>query len=261
MLQTLDTARSQFESEGYYFSPAPIVAPEFVARVSAHMDDVINGKYDTGTPPPYRNWKVGEKSNTLCKINEAHIADKTIYELITRPELGRLAAEVTGAKMVQVWATQLLLKPPGREDDVKVGWHQDRQYWKYFEGEVFTAWIAISDVTTQSGPMKMVRGSHRWGECEGGDFFNGKMDDQRKALSSRADRVWEEVLAILPPGGVSFHHRLTVHGSGANVSDQPRRSFAIHMRTEKSKPVAGSKEYFVSHLDDPLRAPIIFDER
>lgn len=60
---------------------------------------------------------------------------------------------------------------------------------------------------------------------------------------------------------MSFHHRLTVHGSGANVSRFARRSFAIHMRTEKSTPAKGANDYYVQRLDDPTIRPIIYDAR
>jgi ectoine hydroxylase-related dioxygenase (phytanoyl-CoA dioxygenase family) len=46
-----------------------------------------------------------------------------------------------------------------------VGWHQDWQYWRYWEddSELFTAWIAISDVQEDLGPVSFLVGSHQWG--------------------------------------------------------------------------------------------------
>jgi ectoine hydroxylase-related dioxygenase (phytanoyl-CoA dioxygenase family) len=260
MLTTVASARAQFEADGLYLAPAPVIPAELVQRAVQHMDDVMNCKYDTGVPPEYRSWNPGDSPTALRKLNETHISDFTIHELITHPALGKLAAELTGAKMIQVWATQLLYKPPSATHEKNsVGWHQDRQYWKYWDGEVFTAWVALSDVTAESGPMKLIRGSHQWGEKEGGDFFSSNMDEQRRAIESQSGGKWEEVEAVLPPGGVSFHHRLTVHGSGQNRSNVARRSFAIHMRTEKSRPA--TENYYTTNLDDPMLRPIIYDAR
>ena len=64
--------------------------------------------------------------------------------------------------------------------------------------------------------------------------------------------------AILPPSGVSFHLRLTIHGTGPNQAAGPRKSFAIHLRTESSRPATGSAHCYVSHLDDPLYCPVIY---
>lgn len=256
----VSSARSRYEADGLYLSPTPVIPLDLIQRASRHMDDVMDCKYETGVSPQCRMWNPGDSPTALRKINDAHICDRTIHELISHPALGRLAAEVTGAKMIQVWATQLLFKPPSATlEKNNVGWHQDRQYWKYWDGEVFTAWVALSDVTAVSGPMKLIRGSHHWGEKEGGDFFSSNMDDQRLAIEAQTGGVWEEIEAILPPGGVSFHHRLTVHGSGQNTSQIARRSFAIHMRTEKSKPATES--YYTTNLDDRVLRPVIYDAR
>jgi ectoine hydroxylase-related dioxygenase (phytanoyl-CoA dioxygenase family) len=36
----------------------------------------------------------------------------------------------------------------------------------------------------------------------------------------------------LPKGHVSVHHCRTIHGSGPNLSDRPRRAIAVHMQDE-----------------------------
>ena len=163
--------------------------------------------------------------------------------------------------MVQVWWVQLLLKPPGRAGapGANVGWHQDRNYWQVWKGgsELFTAWVALSDVTPQAGPMRFVRGSHPWGLTGRSDFYGQDHDAQRGEIPVPEGECWEEVPAILPPGGVSFHHCLTFHGSGPNLTAEPRRSFAIHMRTEKSHPVGGARQGLTKFIDDPASCPII----
>jgi len=60
-------------------------------------------------------------------------------------------------------------------------------------------------------------------------------------------------------GGASFHHRFTYHGSGPNTSSEPRRRFAIHVRTERSEPVYG-ESYYTAHLDDDAVCPVIYSE-
>jgi ectoine hydroxylase-related dioxygenase (phytanoyl-CoA dioxygenase family) len=123
--------------------------------------------------------------------------------------------------------------------------------------ELFTAWIALSDVTPESGPMRFVRGSHRWG-LQASDFYGQDHDRQREAIRVPPGETWEEVPALLPPGGVSFHHCLTYHGSGPNRTSQPRRSFALHLRTGRSRPVNDRRTGLTQFIDDPAYCPVIF---
>lgn len=257
--------KESFETDGFYVA-AGVVDPSLVQRAIAPMDAVIAGEYETGVPPldlaslateeQLKHLKSNPHSTKICKIDQAHLCNDTIWQLVSDPAIGRLAAAATGAHWIQVWGTQLLYKSPGDGGAASVGWHQDLHYWQtVWEGEVFTAWLALSDVTLEAGPMRFVRGSHLWGLRQGGDFFNVNLDALKNTLKAD-NRDWEEVASVLPPGGVSLHHNLTLHGSGANRSSGPRRSIAIHLRTEKSRPIA--QHHYTTDLTNPTKCPVIF---
>jgi hypothetical protein len=258
------TPAERYAADGFTIHPEPILPPEIVARAVAGMDAVRAGEYDTGVPPQPSPWKPGDDPRKLCKIEMPQVASRAIMELIRYPALGELAAAVTGASWVQVWWVQLLYKPPADPAmPTNIGWHQDRHYWQVWEegSELFTAWVALSDVTPESGPMRFVRGSHRWGCLGGSDFYGQDHAAQRAALPVPEGAAWEEVAAILPPGGVSFHHNLTLHASGPNHSGAPRRSFALHMRTGRSRPVDDLRRGLTAFIDDPAYCPVIFGGR
>ncbi len=226
------------------------------------MDAIRSGNYDTGMAPLESPWNPGDDEDRLCKIEMPQIASTGVYELITHPALARLAARVTGASMIQVWWVRLLYKPPVASDTVmatNVGWHQDRQYWGTWteDSELFTAWVAVSDVTEEAGAMRFVRGSHTWGLMNQGDFYGIDHEAQRREIAPPEGCTWEETAAVLPPGGVSFHDSLTYHASGPNVSDGPRRSFAIHMRTERSRPIDDSRKAHAAYIDKASHCPVI----
>ena len=68
---------------------------------------------------------------------------------------------------------------------------------------------------------------------------------------------------MLAPGSVSFHDRLTVHGSGPNLSARPRVSFAVHLRTDRSRLREGVRWQdagYLSDFDDPVGSPVCFPE-
>lgn len=253
-------AASDYQRDGFYLAP-PGIEKDLVSQSVEHMDKVIAGEYETGSPPKKRLWNPGDDPNRICKINDPHLADHTLYKLVTSPRLGEWAAAITGARRVQVWTTQLLYKPPSRTQSGNVGWHQDREYWPYWNQEdgLFTAWIALGDVDELSGPVQYVAKSHTWGLLGQGDFFEEDREAGRANFRVPPGKSWHEVSAVLPAGGAVFHHCLTLHGSGPNLSDRPRRSMAVHLRTEKIEPNPEADHYYVSHLDDPRKCPVIFE--
>jgi ectoine hydroxylase-related dioxygenase (phytanoyl-CoA dioxygenase family) len=253
----LQQAREQYLADGYYISEGSIVPTPILEKAIAGMCAVRDGEFDTGIAvvdhPGYDPGK-------LCKINNAHTSNLALHALVNCDAIALLGAALTGSKMLQVWASQLLIKPPGSATGGNVGWHQDRQYWGFWQGEegLFTLWIALGEVAHDSGPMRFVRGSHRWGFLNEGNFFDRDNETLKENIQSVSGEGWEEVEAVLPPGGVSVHNCLVYHGSGANVSDQPRCCLAVHVRNEKTAPAPGRDSYYLSHLDEDLYCPVIY---
>lgn len=264
---TSSCAHAEYEEQGFYIHPTPVIPRDVVEAAARGMNEVMMGRYDTGISPMPSPWKPGDDAATkLCKIELPQVSNRAILALLKHPGLGELAAEVCGARAVQIWWVQLLSKPPTRPGagiSTHVGWHRDRHYWGVWEedSDLFTAWVALSDVTPDVGPMAFVSGSHRWDSAGGGDFFEQDLDRLKHSILAGQGRPWREVSAVLPKGGVSFHDDLTYHGSSANRSAAPRLSFAVHMRTEKSRPKGGRREGLAEHIDNLDYNPVIFGRR
>src|ERR1043165_7370294 len=110
-------AAAQFERDGFFIAPA-VIPPELLARVRKRIDAVYAGEYETGIPPCGNPKGSSTPPTKLVKIDNAHRSDRTVLELVTHPAIGQLAAALTGAKFVQVFATQMLIKPPGGQGGV-----------------------------------------------------------------------------------------------------------------------------------------------
>lgn len=263
---SINSRHEQYRQDGFYIQADPILTEHIVQQAVSGMDAIRQGEYDTGRPPCPSLWNPSDDVNVLCKIENPQFASIAIRDLITIPVLGEFVAEVTGAEAVQIWWIQLLYKPPIAADYVaatNVGIHQDWTYWRnsWADGsEVFTAWVALSDVTAISGPMKFVRASHQWGILEESDFFEQDLEAQQSTIQATTNQPWEEVQAILSPGGVSVHHSLAYHGSGPNQSTLPRRSLAIHMRTQNSAPRAGKREGLTRFIKEHDVCPVIYGD-
>lgn len=253
----------QYKQDGFLIYSDPVLPPDVVDKARRGTDAIRRGEYDRGQPPNKSPWNPGDSADTLCKIEQPQFASRAVLDLVSHSKIGELAAEATGAEWVQVWWVQLLYKPTGMESAesrVNIGWHQDRNYWKSWEegSELLTAWVAVSDVQEDCGPMRFVRGSNQWGLVEGSDFHGGDLDGVKNALKLPSDAEWNEQSALMSAGGLSLHDCYTIHGSGQNQSGHPRCSFAVHLRTQNSHPVDDLRQGLTRYIDDETVCPIIY---
>ncbi len=146
-------------------------------------------------------------------------------------ELARVAAALLGAERIQLLQDTALVKPAG--SGARVEWHQDYSYLGYLDRpSVVTARLALTPCRVESGCMRVIDGSHRWGTH--GDDLSFRRDDVADTLDALPpelrDRAREAEVALeLEPGDVSFHHCLTFHSSGANRSSRPRKTLIVRL--------------------------------
>jgi ectoine hydroxylase-related dioxygenase (phytanoyl-CoA dioxygenase family) len=116
---------------------------------------------------------------------------------------------------------------------------------------MLTAFIPFHDCGTEMGTITMVDGSHRWSETGSRDSVTRHFAERDRSeldamLAENARHNGVAVAKIpmeIPKGHVSFHHCRTYHGSGANLSDRPRRAISLHLQD-------GANEHSDYRLDD-----------
>lgn len=171
------------------------------------------------------------------------------------PTLARWAAQLIGARQVRLLEDNALFKDPGQGGSLQ--WHQDHPYWPLAQPNAVTAWVALDDVTVENGAMKMVAGSHLTGETLPAAFGTGTtyLEDLRPPTVrpiEDPEAAGHEITTIdLGVGEVSFHHSLTWHASGPNVSDRPRRSIVVRFVGDGTVWL-GSRRYEFNYGDDEV---------
>ena len=223
---------------------------------------VINGEYRSGRKPECRFWNPGDDPHSIIKIDKPHLSDSSVWKLITNKKLGQLLARATKAKYIQVWHSQVVWKPHSKDQKGNAGWHRDAQYWPFWSKEgLYTAWIALTDVSINSGPLRFLRGSNLWKTVEGMDFFNQNIKSQEKILD-KLKKHKDVVCATLRAGEVSIHSSQTYHSSMGNLENKPRVGMVVHFRTDKSKriEVGGSNKHYLDQIEYNEIAPIIYQE-
>lgn len=234
-----------FKENGYWLA-GKVLSDEFLARLHRAMDDVYAGRFETGKPPYAGGWRDSGNPTEIRKTDNAHWANNTLRELVMHETIGAMAGRLMGTPQVRLWHDQLLYKPGQGPQAASragnVGWHQDHGYWRCTVPDLVTAWVAFDDVTLDNGCMQVVPGSHKWGLLPHSDFFNTDLDGMRTKLEAHVGHSIETQPCSLKAGAVSFHHCLTIHGSGPNSTRRPRRSLVLHVMPEHAYYIAGTPD-------------------
>ncbi len=159
--------------------------------------------------------------------------------LIASGELGQMASRLLGSPEIRLTLHQVIWKSgqagdTSQPEKTTVGWHQDAAHFNVFDspGGYVSAWIALQDTDPSNGGMSVIDGSNNWGLIkDSATFFNKDLESLREKLLPEGKK-WVEKDLILKAGQMSFHDGLTIHGSRANLSDQPRLSIVFHMTAQ-----------------------------
>jgi len=155
--------------------------------------------------------------------NNVHYVTSLFDKIVHNPDILD-AVETLIGKDFLVGGTTLFIKEP--EQRGFISWHQDARYIGLEPENWVTAWLALSDVTTENGCMYMWPGSHLEGAREHLDTFD------EENLLTRGQTVQnvptnDTIPVALQAGQLSLHHPWVVHGSGHNKSKSRRIGFAI----------------------------------
>lgn len=224
-----DAQIRQFQRDGFILIDR-ILAPDEVARAAHAMSRIYAGKIDRdrrpeGARPPVQNWPHDHVKHYV----HARFLNQDFWDIATAARPAQMAAELLGTKSVSLTEDQLLEKPAGGRP---LAMHQDYSYW-YFSDipQMATCWITFTNVTAEMGPIRFIKGSHRWRLAPTPTNFAGGDEAQMMDAVSRICPPGEKlefVDAIVPAGGGSIHHAMTIHGSMANRSQTTRHAISLH---------------------------------
>ena len=237
-----------YRREGYYF-PIPVLSAD-EARACRRQLEAFEAEHQ-GLPEKYRF--------------KTYLVWTWLDQLIRHPRILDAVEAVIGPDIL-CWSTDFFIKEP--RDPGFVSWHQDSTYWGLEPPDVITAWLGLTDSTEENGCVRVVPGSHLWGQVGHHDTFG------KDNLLSRGQEVMVEVDESegvdlrLSAGEISLHDVLLVHGSRPNASSDRRIGIAFrylptHVRQtvgvrESAMLVRGIDEY--GHFDLEPRPQADFDE-
>ena len=217
-----------------------IVPPDLVKRVKILCGELNSAQRDGSMPEVLRDflaWDGGQPRHP--RLNQ-YIAFqyRAVYELVMTPQIHEIAADLSAAETLRLFNTALISKAPGPDTRyATVGIHCDAAYWRNCSSkEMLTAWVPLQDTTLEMGPVQYYSGSHRWPDqpevraLRRSQNFTATEETQTLERLERVGFGTAATTGTVRAGQVTFHHCLTLHGSGPNTSDSVRDGISIHLQ-------------------------------
>lgn len=204
-----------------------VLTADEVAALGQHTDRIAAGELDhipgdsIQLEPVFRRGEkaVADKVLAVRKLFKLAAYDEVMWAHVTHPKIADMAADLLGTDDIKLYSDQLFMKGP-RTGSAQV-WHQDSASWRdILPMDLVTAWTAIDAATVDNGCLNFAIGTHRCGLLRG--------ERLHPFVADLEGGLWPVRSAPLRPGGVSFHHSLTLHQSNANRSGRRRRGYAVH---------------------------------
>src|SRR6476620_5568824 len=149
------------------------------------------------------------------------------HDVLWNPRFLVAASQLLGNVPVRFWHDQFFCKPPKKGG--VVAWHQDYSYWTRTKPVAhLTCWCSLDDSLKENGCLQYVPKSHKWGLLDKPDLA-GNLMGILDYLTDEQKKEFKPTPVETKAGEAIFHHSLTLHGSGENTSNRPRRAFVINV--------------------------------
>jgi ectoine hydroxylase-related dioxygenase (phytanoyl-CoA dioxygenase family) len=222
LILTSDAIRN-FREQGFLVIPELCPAQEidwlrgvfdrlFTQRVGWHKGDFFDF---AGPDTP-------ESAPVLPQLLEPSRYEPALKNTTFRTNALAVARQLLGPSAELVYE-HAMLKPP--RIGAETPWHQDEAFSRiYTDYQSITIWMPLQPVDLLNGCMEFIAGSHRGAVLPHRRLNN---DPRLHALEVYGVDVSQPVSCPLPAGGATVHHCRTLHHAGPNISDGPRRAYAL----------------------------------
>jgi phytanoyl-CoA hydroxylase len=235
-MPTSDDQRAFFDENGYLLLEH-VFGPDELDAMRSAVDGIVSRAAGT-TFDMNHTWR-GEdlddeplREVVLKGFHDLQYHDAAFTRAVMHPLLVGALTSVIGPN-VQLHHTKMLVKPPERGAPFPM--HQDYPFFPHRHHSVTAASVHLDDATEENGCLKVIPGSHKLGPIP-------EVGESRALDTS--DYPLESGTSIpARAGDVLLFNYLTIHGSGVNASDRPRRNVLFQYRDPADEPLPREHGY------------------
>jgi len=164
---------------------------------------------------------------SLTHSHDVHFRSAAFTRLLVDRRITGIAQDIIGPN-VQLHHNKMFIKPPERGSPFPM--HQDYPYFPHERHSMIAVILHFDDAPEEKGCVRVYPGTHSLGPLE------SVGDDHHVS----EDLYPSEGATPLPAkaGDAIFMSYLLVHGSGVNVSKEPRTTWLIQMRDPEDRPLS-----------------------
>ncbi|NNM76490.1 phytanoyl-CoA dioxygenase family protein [Sphingomonas sp. ID1715] len=214
--------RAFYDENGYLLIPS-FIAPDEAAALRAEVHAIAARQGPTNA-----TWSsVADQGTVLEHSHDVQFRSAAFTRLLVHPRLIDVFTALIGPN-VQLHHNKMFIKPPERGSPFPM--HQDYGYFPHRGRSMTAAILHLDDAPDAKGCVRVYPGSHKLGPLDaiGQDHH---VDPDRFPLSAA-------VPVEAKAGDLLVFNYLTVHGSGLNVSDEPRTTWLIQVRDPEDEPIS-----------------------
>lgn len=221
----LSTDQKQLYVTNGYVHVAGLLSPAEAAayRAEVHAIAATTAARDA----TWSSVKSGAGAATqLTHCHDVQFRSAAFTRLLVDERLTGVAQDIIGPN-VQLHHTKMFVKPPEKGSPFPM--HQDFPYFPHRDHSMIAVILHFDDAPEEKGCLRVYPGSHQLGPlpCEGSDHHLSETDyplDGALPIEAKA-------------GDAIFFSYLLAHGSGLNVSNEPRTTLLIQLRDPADPPL------------------------
>lgn len=163
---------------------------------------------------------------SLTHSHDVHFRSAAFTRLLVDPRITDIAQDIIGPN-VQLHHNKMFIKPPERGSPFPM--HQDYPYFPHERHSMIAIILHFDDAPEEKGCVRVYPGTHKLGPLEAVGQDHHLPED--KYPIDGATPIPAKA------GDAIFMSYLLVHGSGVNVSDEPRTTWLIQLRDPEDVPL------------------------
>ncbi len=220
-----------FRREGYLAIPA-ITTLEEVERLIGVYDHLfaIKAGREEGNQYDLAGTDEDDKEAAVPQIVLPSKYAPELANILYWANARAIAEQLLGPE-VEMQSDHAILKPPGSGSPTP--WHQDEAYWRPdLEHNSITIWMPLQEATLENGCMHFIPGSFA---LEILPHHSIGHNPRVHGLEADSVNSTQAVACPLLAGGATIHHCRTLHYTGPNLTDKPRRAYILNFAAPAKK--------------------------